>query len=861
MTDPSFDRARRHAGAAQQYRADGDHRRARREVERALAAIGAGRSAPAARARADLLCGLGEISIDEGRPDLAVDPFEQSLRAYRVITPGPSEDVSLLLNNLGVVYEKLSRLDESERALLEALEMDRRLGSGAETRARTLNNLAVTYQAQGRMAEARTAFDEAAGLDGLSGDLANLLEQQRAFHRMNQGDFAPALVALHEQLERADPGSLNEAYLAGDLAQAYYELQRLPEAERLHRRAVDLRQRHQPGSMPLAIALSNLAATLTALDRRAEADVCLREATGLAERIAPHSVELAAMRGHLLSGLLEQGRFREVAEAARRVIADAPAATRQLTGVYLAAAVAHDNLFEPDRARRLLEQARDVCVRISPTLSELTPVLMMLGRHHLERDHLAAAADAFDHAIRVAESRRPGAADEPGLELRFGTAEPAYHGRILVAWRRQGPGDAAAAFHAAESFRARTLAELLHQVDDPRPATEPAAGLLAQLGDVRTRLGAAYRDDAQQHLRDPLEQRAEHLRARLRTLAPEVADRETPGPCTVEEIQRCLSSGTVLAVYEATADGVFLFTISPTSFRFTLVEASVQKITAAVSEVLDACRRPGSPSPDGALRRLGAWLLKPLGDLADRLVISANGVLSYLPFPALLLDGTALADRSAVSSVPSATTLARYGDRRRTRRPARDFAGFGLSRAPGTVPLPAVERELHEVAALFPGGLVLLNEQVTAETVRHGAATARFVHLAMHGSIDEERPLHSGFPLADGRFLAAHELATFALRADLVVCSACDTAVGASRPGEGVVGLAYSLFSAGARAVLVSRWPIGDRVTRRLMVRLYEELARGVPAATAARTAAADVRRRHPHPREWAAFDLITIGP
>jgi tetratricopeptide (TPR) repeat protein len=830
-----------------------------------LAAIAADPCGQSARARADLLCGLGEISMDEGRPDLALVPFEQSLRAYRVITPGPSADVSLLLNNLGVVHEKLSRLDESERALLEAMEIDRRLGSGPDALARTLNNLAVTYQAQGRITEAQVAFDEAASLGGLPADLEDLLQQQRAFHRMNQGEFASALVDMHLQLAQADPGSLNEAYLAGDLAQAYFELQRMPEAERLHRRAIDLRRRLQPGSMPLAIALSNLAATLTAVDRRAEADVCLREAIGLAERIAPHSVELAAMRGTLLFGLLDQGRYREVTVSAQRAIADAPAATRQLTGVYLAAALAHDYLDEPARARRTLERARDACERISPTLSELTPVLMMLGWHCLHHDDLEAAADAFDHAIRVAESRRPGAADEPGLELRFGTAEPAYHGRIVVAWRRQELGDAGAeaevAFHAAESFRARTLAELLNQVDDPRPAAEPAAGLLAELGDVRVRLGAAYRDDAREHLRDALEQRAEHLRARLRALAPEVADRETPGPCRVDEVQRRLGAGTVLAVYEVTDDGVFLFTISPTTFGFTLVEASSRDIAAAVAEVLAACRNPGSPSPDAALRRLGSWLLKPLGDLADRLVISANGVLSYLPFPALLLDGAALTDRCAVSSVPSATTLARYGERPRTRRPTRDFAGFGLSRVPGAVPLPAVERELREVAALFPGGLVLLNEQVTAEAVRDGATTARFVHLATHGSIDDERPLYSGFPLNDDRFLHAYELATFTLSAELVVCSACDTAVGASRPGEGVVGLAYSLFSAGARAVLVSRWPVNDRVTRRMMVRLYEDLARGVPAASAVRTATSHVRRRHPHPREWAAFDLITIGP
>jgi CHAT domain-containing protein len=98
------------------------------------------------------------------------------------------------------------------------------------------------------------------------------------------------------------------------------------------------------------------------------------------------------------------------------------------------------------------------------------------------------------------------------------------------------------------------------------------------------------------------------------------------------------------------------------------------------------------------------------------------------------------------------------------------------------------------------------------------------------------------------------------LCADLVVCSACETAKGDAQAGEGTVGLAYSLFAAGARAVLVSRWPIADPVVARQMGKLYRRLAEGVPVAQAVREAALDVRRSQPHPREWAAFTLIDLG-
>src|SRR5581483_4895690 len=136
----------------------------------------------------------------------------------------------------------------------------------------------------------------------------------------------------------------------------------------------------------------------------------------------------------------------------------------------------------------------------------------------------------------------------------------------------------------------------------------------------------------------------------------------------------------------------------------------------------------------------------------------------------------------------------------------------------------------------------------TVAAVRAHAPGCRYLHFAAHGLIEDGRPLYSGLPLAptaEGyEFLPAHEMFDLELSADVVVCSACDTAIGDSRSGEGIVGLSYALFAAGARSVVLSRWPVPDAVGRRFMRAFYRAVADGATVAGALHLAARDTRKR-----------------
>lgn len=151
----------------------------------------------------------------------------------------------------------------------------------------------------------------------------------------------------------------------------------------------------------------------------------------------------------------------------------------------------------------------------------------------------------------------------------------------------------------------------------------------------------------------------------------------------------------------------------------------------------------------------------------------------------------------------------------------------------------------------------------TSQDLRHYA----ILHFATHGLINNQHPELSGvvLSLVDERgrpqngFLRLYDIYNLKLDADLVVLSACQTALGKEIKGEGLVGLARGFMYAGAARVVASLWQIEDRVTAELMDRFYQRmLGQGLRPAAALRAAQVsmwkDKRWRAPH--YWAAFTL-----
>jgi len=186
------------------------------------------------------------------------------------------------------------------------------------------------------------------------------------------------------------------------------------------------------------------------------------------------------------------------------------------------------------------------------------------------------------------------------------------------------------------------------------------------------------------------------------------------------------------------------------------------------------------------------------------------------------------------------------------------------------VRLRFTRQEANEITRLVPADKRL--EALDFAASRASATGAgldqyQIVHFATHGLINNRHPELSGIVLslvdekgqAQNGFLRLYEIYNLKLRADLVVLSACQTAVGQEIRGEGLLGLTRGFMYAGAPRVVATLWQVDDRATAELMKRFYQKmLGEGLRPAAALKAAQVSMQadKRWSSPHFWAAFTV-----
>jgi CHAT domain-containing protein len=319
-------------------------------------------------------------------------------------------------------------------------------------------------------------------------------------------------------------------------------------------------------------------------------------------------------------------------------------------------------------------------------------------------------------------------------------------------------------------------------------------------------------------------------------------------------------------------------------------------------------------------------LLGPVADLLrskQRLIVVPSGTLTSLPFHVLVTekpltpvpshyagyrDPAWLMKRQAVAVLPSVSSLKALRVLAKHSRADKPFVGFGdpvfsSAARPKRVasirgfasyfkgrladrealglldPLPETAVELKAIASTLgvPESEIYVRERAT-ETIVKGMNLDRYriVQFATHGLVAgdlkglAEPALALTVPpeatdLDDG-LLTAGEVAQLKLNADWVILSACNTAAGDKPGAEALSGLARAFFYAGARALLVSHWPVETDAAVKLTTRTLAELKAnpGLGRAEALRrsmlTLMNDRDIRNAHPAVWGPFMVVGEG-
>ena len=286
-------------------------------------------------------------------------------------------------------------------------------------------------------------------------------------------------------------------------------------------------------------------------------------------------------------------------------------------------------------------------------------------------------------------------------------------------------------------------------------------------------------------------------------------------------------------------------------------------VESASGETGDAWREPA--------RQLYRLFIKPIeGELTPTgtLVIIPDGVLRSVPFAALVDDnGKFLIERTAVTVAPALT-----------------YSQPGLDRSGR--PLAVVAASLQKAVSLPAGDFPKLEgtaeEGQVAVDIGGVGARSRLIrdfhkadlqaaltdshvdvlHLATHADFNgrSDRSFivanDEAIPLADLRALITANRAR-GDELDLLVLSACETAVG---DDEASMGLAGAAVQAGAKSALASLWEVSDAATVELMKGFYGGYRDGLGKAAALRQAQMKMIARGgglEHPGLWAAFTVL----
>lgn len=208
--------------------------------------------------------------------------------------------------------------------------------------------------------------------------------------------------------------------------------------------------------------------------------------------------------------------------------------------------------------------------------------------------------------------------------------------------------------------------------------------------------------------------------------------------------------------------------------------------------------------------------------------------------------------------------------------------------------LPSSAKEVENISRLWKRDVIgsgdvieLTGELAGPERFKAMAPGRRTIHLAVHGFVagmdcadplrNENPLLLTGLALAGANWrggnqtgedgiLTAEEIASLDLRGvEWAVLSACDTGLGKATRSEGVFGLRRAFQMAGAHTVIMSLWPVEDKVTTDWMQVLYEKrLSRQMDTANSVRAASVEMLKRRraagtgTHPFYWAPF--VAVG-
>jgi CHAT domain-containing protein/tetratricopeptide (TPR) repeat protein len=826
-----------------------------------------------------LLGNLGQLYYSEGRYAEAEMLAKRDL-AIRDKAPGPDQlDLGRVLNNLALIYDAQGRYADAEPLYKRALAIsEAKLGPGHQDVATTLNNLAVVYANLRRFAEA---------------EQLNLR----------------ALDISEKQLGSEHPGV---GIALNNLAMLYQDQRRYADAERLYLRSVNILEKSSGANHPqVGIALTNIGKLRFLQSNWDGAIESLERSTGITITRYTRSGDSADFNP-------AGADRREVVQSSRAFKMMVRAAGQLATGKPDRESELRSRMFEIAQ----WAQSSEAAASIAQMAARQAKGAGALARLVRERQDLAAEWQAADKALILSQAQPPDRRNRDAEarlrdQLAKADARIAEINRILA---KDFPEFAALASPAPLDIREvqallhpREALVLLLDTAAESPVQEETFVWIATKTDsrwVRSDLGTKALTDRVAALRCGLDvtlwlpgrsdgrcgdlvrasPREEVINGRKVLVLPfDLAKAHELYAALFGPVQDLIEDKHLLVVPSGP--------LTSLPFNVLVAEPPKSAVTGRLADYRGAAWL-GTRHPITVLPSVSS--LKALRHFAK----AGHARKAYLGVGNPLLDGQQADSRSgalfkaraqaardsqrcAVKSQPVAPVL--------EHRPIDGFdkmfrgAQADIEQVRMAAPLPETADELCEVGRLLGVAEtdILLGGRATEAAIKDLSDKGRLsdyaiVHFATHGTVvgRSKGAAEPGLILTppakgtteaqalerDDGFLAASEIAALKLDADWVILSACNTAGGASENAEPLSGLARAFFYAGARALLVSHWPVNSDAAVELTTKAFAELKSDptIGRSEAFRRSMRDLvvsgSPAQAHPMVWAPFVVVGEG-